>query len=253
MNNAETTPLEILYQDKYLVAINKPSGLLVHKSPIDKHETQFALQLIRDQIGQYVYPIHRLDKPTSGVLLFALNAQMAQTMSLLFRSAQIHKEYIAIVRGFTEDESLIDYPLKQMLDTKEQKQQGITKEVQEAQTRYARLATVELPFPVSRYPVARYSLIKLFPQTGRKHQLRRHMKHIFHPIVGDTKHGRGEHNNLFREKFACHRLLLHSDTLKFVHPLHHEEVVIHAPLDDMFKGLFKTFHWDIDGIMSYDK
>ena len=162
MNNVETHPLEILYQDEYLVAINKPSGLLVHKSPIDKHETQFALQMVRDQIGQYVYPIHRLDKPTSGVLLFALDTQMAQTMSLLFRSSQVHKEYIAVVRGFTEDESLIDYPLKQMLDTKEQKRKGMTKEVQEAQTAYKRMATVELPFPVSRYPVARYSLVKLF-------------------------------------------------------------------------------------------
>jgi tRNA pseudouridine65 synthase len=253
MDNTEINPLEILYQDEYLVAINKPSGLLVHKSPIDKHETQFALQILRDQIGQYVYPIHRLDKPTSGVLLFALSAEMAQTMSLLFRSSEVHKEYIAIVRGFTEDESLIDYPLKQMLDTKEQKKQGITKEIQEAQTKFQRLATVELPFPVSRYPVARYSLIKLFPKTGRKHQLRRHMKHIFHPIVGDTKHGRGEHNNLFREKFECHRLLLHSDRVKFVHPLSHQEVVINAPLDDMFKGLFKTFNWDIDGMMLYDK
>lgn len=253
MDNAETNPLEILYQDQYLVAVNKPSGLLVHKSPIDKHETQFALQLVRDQIGQYVYPIHRLDKPTSGVLLFALNAQIAQTMSLLFRTSQVHKEYIAIVRGFTEDASLIDYPLKQMLDTKEQKQQGITKEEQEAQTEFERLATVELPFPVSRYPVARYSLVKLYPKTGRKHQLRRHMKHIFHPIVGDTKHGRGEHNTLFREKFACHRLLLHSNKMKFLHPLSQKEVVIHAPMDEMLQGLFKTFHWDIDGMMLYDK
>jgi tRNA pseudouridine65 synthase len=245
MANTEHTPLEILYQDEYLVAINKPSGLLVHKSPIDKHETQFALQLVRNQIGQYVYPVHRLDKPTSGVLLFALSAEIAQTMSLLFRSSKVHKEYIAIVRGFTEDASLIDYPLKQMLDTKAQKLQGITKETQEAQTEYRRLATVELPFPVSRYPVARYSLVKLLPKSGRKHQLRRHMKHIFHPIVGDTKHGRGEHNKLFREKFSCHRLLLHSTRLMFIHPISHKEVVIDAPLDKLFKGLFKTFNWDI--------
>ena len=244
MDNAETNPLEILYQDEYLVAINKPSGLLVHKSPIDKHETQFALQLVRDQIGQYVYPIHRLDKPTSGVLLFALNAQMAQTMSLLFRSSKVHKEYIAVVRGFTEDESLIDYPLKQMLDTKEQKKKGITKEVQEAQTAYERLATVELPFPVSRYPVARYSLVKLFPKTGRKHQLRRHMKHIFHPIVGDTKHGRGEHNTLFREKYECHRLLLHSNRVSFNHPIRKEKLVIDATLDDTWQRLLKGFGWE---------
>ncbi len=244
MDNLETNPLEILYQDEYLVAINKPSGLLVHKSPIDKHETQFALQMVRDQIGQYVYPIHRLDKPTSGVLLFALDAQMAQTMSLLFRSSQVHKEYIAVVRGFTEDESLIDYPLKQMLDTKEQKKKGITKEVQEAQTAYKRMATVELPFPVSRYPVARYSLVKLFPKTGRKHQLRRHMKHIFHPIVGDTKHGRGEHNTLFRENYECYRLLLHSNRISFTHPVRKEKLVIDATLDDTWKRLFKGFGWE---------
>ncbi len=117
MNNTEEKPLEILYQDAYLVAINKPSGLLVHKSPIDKHETRFALQLIRDQIGQYVYPIHRLDKPTSGVLLFALNAEIAKIMSESFRSSEVEKEYISVVRGYTNSEELIDYPLKQMLDT----------------------------------------------------------------------------------------------------------------------------------------
>ena len=244
MDNTVIHPLEILYQDEYLVAINKPSGLLVHKSPIDKHETQFALQLVRDQIGQYVYPIHRLDKPTSGVLLFALSAEIAQSMSLLFRSSKVCKEYIAVVRGFTEDGSLIDYPLKQMLDTKEQKQQGITKEIQEAQTEYKRLTTVELPFPVSRYPVARYSLVKLLPKTGRKHQIRRHMKHIFHPIVGDTKHGRGEHNKLFREKYECHRLLLHSNRLSFMHPVSKKYLVIDAGLDEIWQTLFKNFGWD---------
>lgn len=253
MDNTGTTPLEILYQDEDLVAVNKPSGLLVHKSPIDRHETAFALQMVRDQIGQHVYPVHRLDKPTSGVLLFALNAEMAQMMSLLFRNAQVHKEYIAIVRGFTEDTSLIDHPLKQMLDTKAEKEQGITKEVQEARTMFRRLATVELPYPVSRYPVARYSLVKLYPKTGRKHQLRRHMKHIFHPIVGDTKHGRGEHNTLFREKFSSHRLLLHADSMTFNHPLTQSEVVIHAPLDITFQRLFKTFQWDIDGMMSHEQ
>jgi len=236
--------LEILYQDEYLVAINKPSGLLVHKSPIDRHETEFALQMVRDQIGQYVYPIHRLDKPTSGVLLFALSAEILKTMSLLFRSHEVSKEYIAIVRGYTQAEDLIDYPLKQMLDTKEQKKLGITKEAQEAQTHYECLATVELPYAVSRYPVARYSLVKLLPKTGRKHQLRRHMKHIFHPIVGDTKHGRGEHNQLFREKFDVHRLLLHSHRVSFVHPITKQSVEIEASVDDTFDGLFKIFGWD---------
>jgi len=244
MDNTESTSLEILYQDEYIVAINKPSGLLVHKSPIDKHETQFALQMVRDQIGQYVYPIHRLDKPTSGVLLFALSTEILKTMSLLFRSHEVNKEYIAIVRGYASERDLIDYPLKQMLDTKEQKKLGITKEAQEAQTHYMCLSTVELPYPVSRYPVARYSLVKLLPKTGRKHQLRRHMKHIFHPIVGDTKHGRGEHNILFREKFDCHRLLLHAEKMEFTHPVTKETIEIHAPFDRVFTKLIKTFSWD---------
>ncbi len=179
MENIQIEPLEILYRDAHLVAINKPSGLLVHKSPIDKHETRFALQELRDQIGHYVYPIHRLDKPTSGVLLFALSAEIAHMMSLLFRSSEVKKEYMAIVRGFTELEGMIDYPLKQMLDTKAQKKEGISKEEQQAQTKFQRLSTIELPYAVSRYPGARYSLVKLLPMTGRKHQLRRHMKHIF--------------------------------------------------------------------------
>ncbi|NOR56393.1 MAG: tRNA pseudouridine(65) synthase TruC [Sulfurovum sp.] len=242
--------LEILYQDAYIVAINKPSGLLVHKSPIDKRETRFALQELRNQIGQYVHPVHRLDKPTSGVLLFALNKEMAQKMSLAFRENEIKKEYIAIVRGYTEEVSCIDYALKQMLDTKEEKRLGITKEEQEAITDFKRLATVELPYAVSRYPVARYSLLQLKPSTGRKHQLRRHMKHIFHPIVGDTKHGRGEHNKLFREKFDCHRLLLHAHRVTFTHPVTQKNTEIIAPFDDVFERLFLHFAWD--GIIPYE-
>jgi tRNA pseudouridine65 synthase len=244
METTEYEPLEILYQDEHLVAINKPSGLLVHKSPIDKRETRFALQEVRNQIGQYVYPIHRLDKPTSGVLLFALTKEVAQLMSDAFRANEVKKEYLAIVRGYTDERAKIDYALKQMLDTKEEKRLGITKEEQESQTSYERLGTVELPFPVSRYPVARYSLVKLFPHTGRKHQLRRHMKHIFHPIVGDTKHGRGEHNKLFREKFDIHRLLLHAYKTRFEHPVSKETIEIHAPFDSVFTKLIKTFSWD---------
>jgi len=243
MENTEIPLLEILYRDEYLVAINKPSGLLVHKSPIDKHETRFALQILRDQIGQYVYPVHRLDKPTSGVLLFALDREIAKIMSQSFRDNLVQKEYIAIVRGYTESKGEIDHPLKQMLDTKLQKENGITKEEQEAQTGYERLATVELPYPVSRYPVARYSLVKLLPKSGRKHQLRRHMKHIFHPIVGDTKHGRGEHNSLFREKFDCHRLLLHAQKVVFEHPVSKKPLNIAAPMDQVFEDLFKVFKW----------
>jgi tRNA pseudouridine65 synthase len=246
MNNTEIQPLEILYQDAYIVAINKPSGLLVHKSPIDKHETRFALQELRDQIGQYVYPVHRLDKPTSGVLLFGLSKEIAKELSEAFRNNEIKKEYVAVVRGYTEENGVVEHPLKQMLDTKVEKERGITKEDQEAKTGYERVETIELPYAVSRYSVSRYSLVKLYPQTGRKHQLRRHMKHIHHPMIGDTKHGRGEHNKLFREKFECHRLLLHSTQITLTHPINKKKLVIKAPLDEMFQKLFKIFEWKFE-------
>jgi len=236
--------LEILYRDAYLVVINKPSGLLVHKSPIDRREKRFVLQMLRNQIGVYVYPVHRLDKPTSGVLLFALDKEIAGHMSVSFRTHAVQKEYVAVVRGYVEKKALIDYPLKQMLDTKAEKRMGITKEAQEARTEYERLGTVELPYAVSRYPVARYSLVKLLPQTGRKHQLRRHMKHIFHPIVGDTKHGRGEHNRLFREKFNVHRLLLHANSIAFTHPVSGKKMKIEARMDETFLALMKLFGWN---------
>ena len=233
--------LEILYQDEHLVAINKPSGLLVHKSPIDKSETEFALQKVRDQIGQYVYPVHRLDKPTSGVLVFALSSNVAGLLSEQFKCHSIQKEYLAVVRGYTKDKEFIDYDLKVILDKKADKDRSQNKEPQEAQTYYERLKTMELPYPVSRYPVARYSLVKLFPKTGRKHQLRRHMKHILHPIVGDTKYGRNEHNNLFREKFDCHRLLLHASKISILHPMTNKELVIEAGLDKIFNNVIELF------------
>ena len=233
--------LEIVYQDEYLVAINKPSGLLVHKSPIDKRETKFALQMLRDQLGQYLYPVHRLDKPTSGVLIFALNAEVAKLLSEQFRAHTIQKEYLAVVRGYTKKSELIDYDLKVILDKKADRDRGVNREPQSAQTEYACLGTVELPFPVSRYPVARYSLVKLKPKTGRKHQLRRHMKHILHPIVGDTKYGRNEHNRLFREKFDCHRLLLHANSLSFIHPITERPLVLDAKMDEVFQRVYALF------------
>lgn len=233
--------LEVLYQDEHIVAINKPSGLLVHKSPIDKKETAFALQMVRDQIGQWVYPVHRLDKPTSGVLVFALSSEVAKLLSEQFKEHSIQKEYVAVVRGYTKAEALIDYDLKVILDKKADKDRSQNKEPQEAQTYYESLTTVELPYAVSRYPVARYTLVKLLPKTGRKHQLRRHMKHILHPIVGDTKYGRNEHNNLFREKFDCHRLLLHASKLTFIHPLKGLEMSIEANLDETFTRVLKLF------------
>jgi len=227
--------LEILYQDDYLVAINKPSGLLVHRSLIDRHETEFAIQQTRDQIGQYVYPVHRLDKPTSGVLLFALNADIARNITQQFTHNQVQKRYLAIVRGYTQESDKIDYALKEQLDKMSDSKAKQDKEAQDAVTHYARKATVELPHAVGRYATARYSLLSLTPKTGRKHQIRRHMKHIFHPIVGDTSHGDGKHNVFFRDHFGCHRLLLHAERLCLTHPVSAGRLIIRAPLDNVFQ------------------
>ncbi len=233
--------LDILYQDKSLVAINKPAGLLVHRSMIDRHETQYALQIVRDQIGQRVYPVHRLDKPTSGVLLFALSAEIARLMTEIFTARETQKEYLAIVRGYSDTHQVIDYPLKETLDKMTDRQAEQDKAAQRAITEYRRLATVELPHAIGRYPTARYSLIRAWPKTGRKHQIRRHMKHIFHPIVGDTTHGDGKHNRLFRDAFDCQRLLLHATRLGFIHPLNGESVLLDAPLDVPFSRIVEMF------------
>ncbi|MCW8954553.1 MAG: tRNA pseudouridine(65) synthase TruC [Sulfurimonas sp.] len=235
--------LEILYRDEYFVAINKPSGLLVHRSPIDKNETEFAVQQLRDQIGQFVYPVHRLDKPTSGVLLFALDKESAKLMSEQFKTRETKKTYIAVVRGYTENCGIIEHALVEKLDKIVDKKAQKNKEAQEATTKYERLATVELPFAVGKYDKTRYSLVKLTPQTGRKHQLRRHMKHISHHILGDTKYGRGEHNKFIREQYDCHRLLLHALSLELKHPYKDDMLIIKAPLDETFKGIINYFNW----------
>ena len=200
--------LELVYRDEHLVAINKPAGLLVHRSHLDRYETRFALQMLRDQIGQRVYPVHRLDKPTSGILLFALSPDIARQLSLLFEQRQVHKQYLAVVRGHCPEQGEIDHPLKEQRDKIADARMRDDKPAQEATTCFRRLATVELPGAVDRYPQTRYSLVQLSPLTGRRHQLRRHMKHIGHPIIGDAKHGKGVHNRFMAAQYGCDRLLL---------------------------------------------
>lgn len=229
--------LTILYQDEYIVVIDKPSGLLVHRSMIDKRETRFALQMTRDQIGQYVYPVHRLDKPTSGVLMMALSSEIAAKLTEQFTLKQVQKEYIALVRGYPEDEGTIDYALKEEQDKMSDKKARQDKQAQEAITHYKTLWKGEINVPVGRYPTARYSLVKLTPETGRKHQIRRHMKHIFHPIVGDTTHGDGKHNTMFRERFDLSRLLLVAKEIRFEHPVGGEPLTISAPLGEEFERI----------------
>jgi len=241
----EDYELEILYKDEYLVAINKPTGLLVHKSMIDKHEIYFAMKILSEQIGQWVYPVHRLDKPTSGVLIFALDSHTAKLMSEQFSSHSIEKKYIAVVRGYIEKNGFIDYALSVKNDKIADKMSSDEKEAQEAQTQFTRLSTVELPQSVGKYDKTRYSLVELTPKTGRKHQLRRHMKHISHHIIGDTKYGRGEHNKMVRKHYTCNRLLLHSISLEFTHPYLHVRIKLTADVDETFTLFLKLFSYEI--------
>ena len=236
--------LPILYQDKYIVAVNKPAGLLVHRTRLDIHETMFALQMVRDMMGCYVYPLHRLDKPTSGVLLFALDKDSAGIISEFFRTGQIRKKYLAVVRGYTEERGVIDHPLREIYDGIVNPREKEDLELESAVTEYRRLDKVELPFQVNRFPTSRYSLVEITPHTGRRRQIRRHMKHISHPIIGDVNYGKGEHNRFFREHFGCYRLLLAAMELDFIHPWNNERLIIRAPLDSIFIHVLTEFGWE---------
>ncbi|MGQ5524930.1 pseudouridine synthase [Chitinimonas sp. PSY-7] len=232
----------ILYRDAQLIAIHKPSGLLVHRSEIDRRETRFALQEVRDQIGQRVHAIHRLDKGTSGVLLFGLDADSARAVSRQFEAGTVQKRYLAIVRGWPTDEGEIDHPLSRQYDDYERQPDTIAPP-QAALTRYRTLARVTLPYSVDRYPSSRYALVALDPITGRKHQLRRHLKHIAHPIIGDATYGKGQHNRLFTQLYGSQRLLLACTELSFTHPYSGMPVKVVAPLSDDFIAVIHALGW----------
>ncbi len=240
----QSEQLEIIFKDQYFVAVNKPSGLLVHRSPVDKKENWFALQVVRDQIGKYVYPIHRLDKPTSGVLLFALTSEAANKTSVLFKTGQIRKKYIAVVRGYVKEGGTINHPLKEVKDKRIRGWNSETQPKYSAVTGYKSLAKIELPYHVDKYPTSRYSLVKLFPKSGRRHQLRRHMKHISHPIIGDTKYGKDSHNKFFKNHFNCNGLLLAAVELQFRHPVTGTDVTITANFNSEFHSILAKFNWN---------
>lgn len=235
----ETLP--ILYQDEALVAIDKPSGLLVHRSMIDRHEQRFAVQLLRNQLGRHVHPLHRLDKGTSGVLLFALDQAVARAAGRQFEAQQVGKTYHAIVRGHPPESTLIDYPLKTIRDEMDNGHEA--EKLQEARTRLRRLAMAEIPYAVDRYPNSRYALLALEPETGRRHQLRRHLKHLAHPIIGDATYGKGRHNRLFQTLFDSHRLLLHCTRMQFLHPSSGQVMTITAPPDTTFLRVMQGLGW----------
>jgi tRNA pseudouridine65 synthase len=225
------SPLEIIYQDEFLVAINKPSGLIVHKTPMAKDAKVFALQELRNQLDQYVYPAHRIDRQTSGVLLFALSPEVDKQLKELFREQKVKKTYWTIVRGFTPEEGTITKPLAK---------EG-SEEVQQATTHYKKLKQIELPIPVSKYPACRLSFLEVYPETGRMHQIRKHLAHIRHYIIADKPHGDCKQNKMFFEKFGLNNMLLHSRGMIFEHPITKKTIELQAELPTHFQEILNMF------------
>jgi tRNA pseudouridine65 synthase len=211
--------LPILYQDESLVAIDKPWGIHVHPpedSRVRITAHQNGLAILRDQIGQYLYPVHRLDPATTGVLIYALTKDAASKIHRSLSERRVQKTYWAVVRGFTPEEGVIERPLKRdSSDT-----------MAPALTRYRRLLQVEIPEPVRPHPSARYSWLEVKPHTGVYHQIRRHMTGISHPLVGDSQHGDGEHNRFFRDRLGIPGLLLRATQIVFEHPVTSEPLTI---------------------------
>lgn len=222
--------LEILYQDEYLVAINKPAGLLVHRTPMARDAKVFALQELRNQLDKHVYPAHRLDRKTSGVLLFSFSPEVDTMMKKQFENREPKKTYWTIVRGYTPEEGTIEKPLA--------KDNG---ELQDAITRYRKLNQVQLDIPVSKYPTTRLSFLEVKPETGRMHQIRKHMAHIRHYIIGDKPHGDCKINKVFEEKLGLYNMLLHAKKLSFTHPITEEEITIEASIPEHFESVKKLF------------
>lgn len=224
--------LEIVYQDEHLIAINKPHGLLVHRSSIATDAKEFALQMLRDQVNRYVSPVHRLDRKTGGLLLFTFEKEVEIAMHKQFQEGLVKKKYKAIVRGYAPDSQDIDYPLV--------KENGM---IQDAFTSFITLNRAELDIPLGKHPTSRYSLVEASPTTGRMHQLRKHFAHIFYPIIGDRKHGCNKQNKLFKEQWEMTTMLLHASELEFTHPVTGEQIHLHAQLQDEFNRVMGIMGW----------
>ncbi|RZL17786.1 MAG: pseudouridylate synthase [Pedobacter sp.] len=224
--------LEIVYQDEHIVAINKPHGLLVHRSSIANDAKEFALQLLRDQVGRHVSPVHRLDRKTGGLLLFAFEKDVEIALHQQFQNGQVIKKYLAVLRGHSPDQQDIDYPLA--------KENGT---IQEAFTAFVTLKRAELNIPFGKHETSRYSLVEATPTTGRMHQLRRHFAHIFYPIIGDRKHGCNKQNKFFKEQWDMTTMLLHASQLSFKHPVTGDQVVLKADIGDEFQRMNQLMGW----------
>lgn len=215
----------ILYEDEWLVAINKPAGILMHRTRISEDKV-FVVQILRDQLGQRVYPVHRLDRATSGVLVFGKTPEAAGLLGEQFMGKFVEKKYLAVLRGWTDEAGTIDYAL----DDPDSGKGRLP-----ALTRYVRLGISEIDAAIGlRYKTARFSLVEASPETGRRHQIRKHFAHILNPVIGDKRHGDVKQNTYFRENFDMRRMLLHASELLFQHPFQGQEVRVQAALDEEF-------------------
>lgn len=227
--------LTILHQDADYVAVDKPAGMLVHRTGLAAEANVFVLQTLRDQLSREVFPCHRLDRPTSGVLLFALHREALREAQTALSSKAARKTYLAVVRGWTDPEGCIDYPLRSELNPGKE---------QEALTRYRTLRHSSVDHPVGRYEQARFSLLELQPETGRTHQLRRHLAHIRHPILGDSRHGDGAQNRFFRERCQGRHLMLRATRIEWPLAPGQASLCIQAPENPEFQRLLGCLRLD---------
>ncbi len=226
--------VEILWEDEALVVINKPSGLPVHRSrEVGRGEN--AMANVRDLVGAWVHPVHRLDRATSGALLFSKDRELIPALKLQFDRQTVVKHYLAIVRGRLASPMRVDRELRN-------EETGI---FQNCSTEFAPLGYFEAEWPGGKFARARYGLILARPETGRRHQIRRHLRGLDHPIINDSAHGDTRQNKAFREQTGISRLLLHAMGLEFTHPLSGERLKLEAPLDDQMEGLFTSFGWSL--------
>jgi tRNA pseudouridine65 synthase len=206
-------PVRILAQFERYLALSKPSGVAVHRTRGSAGLP--LLQRVRDQIGQLVYPVHRLDRGTSGAILMARDPAAQRELSRCFEQGLVRKQYLAVVRGWPPETLCVDHPLRRLDDDAVALAAA---ERQAASTQIDRLSVVETPHPTDHWPTSRYALVRVVPREGRRHQVRRHLKHISHPIIGDTSYGKGLHNRVFREHYGCDRLLLHAECIDYIDP-----------------------------------
>lgn len=230
----EHVAIAILHQDAHFVAVDKPAGLAAHRSHLVGRDDDYLIDRARRVIDGPLHLAHRLDRGTSGVVLLARSREIAARLGADFADRRIDKTYLAIVRGWPDENGEIDHPLTGA---------SMTGAPKPALTRWRRLAQVEVPIALGRYPQQRYSLLELRPETGRYRQLRRHLHHVHHPIIGDATHGRGEHNRLFKQYFGSHRLLLHAWRLRLRHPVDGKALHIEAPFDTTWLSLLERFDW----------